>query len=51
MQGRDKGSGYKGMFIENRGLLHDGDDARLSSLLSLWGPSSSMNIKDERGKR
>ena len=31
------------MFVENRGLLHDGDDARLSSLLSLWGPSRSLD--------
>jgi hypothetical protein len=50
MQGSDKGSRYEGVFVGNRGLLHDRGNARSSPLLSLWGPSRSLD-KEMRGAR
>ena len=49
MQGSDKGSRYEGVFVGNRGLLYDRGDARSSPLLSLWGPSRSLD--EDEGNR
>jgi hypothetical protein len=38
------------IFIENRGPLCDRDNARSSPLLSLWGPSRSLN-EETRGAK
>jgi hypothetical protein len=50
MQGSRKGSRVWGMFVGNRGPLHDRDDTRSSPLLSLRGPSRSLD-KEMRGVR
>ena len=50
MQGRDKGSGYEGVFVGNRGPLCDRGDSRSSPLLSLWGPLRSLS-EEMRGAR